>query len=62
MTLSRNKAAMLRTGSGAKPEDAVSPEEEINDPFVLELLGLRDEHSESELDAAPISQLENFLL
>jgi predicted nuclease of restriction endonuclease-like (RecB) superfamily len=60
--LSRNKAAMLRKGSEAKPEDAVSPEEEIKDPFVLEFLGLRDEYSESELEAALIGQLENFLL
>ena len=62
MALSRNKAAMLRKGSAARPEDAVSPEEEIKDPFVLEFLGLRDEYSESELEAALISQLENFLL
>ena len=60
--LSRNKAAMLRKGSEAKPEDALSPEEEIKDPFVLEFLGLRDEYSESELEEALISQLENFLL
>jgi hypothetical protein len=40
----------------------VSPEEEIKDPFVLEFLGLRDEYSESELEGALISQLENFLL
>lgn len=60
--LSRNKAAMLRKGSEAKAEDAVSPEEEIKDPFVLEFLGLKDEYSESELEGALISQLENFLL
>jgi predicted nuclease of restriction endonuclease-like (RecB) superfamily len=60
--LSRNKAAMLRKGSEAKLEDAVSPEEEIKDPFILEFLGLRDEYSESELEGALISQLENFLL
>lgn len=60
--LSRNKAAMLRKGSEARPEDAVSPEEEIKDPFVLEFLGLRDEYSESELEEALIRQLENFLL
>jgi predicted nuclease of restriction endonuclease-like (RecB) superfamily len=40
----------------------VSPEEEIKDPFVLEFLGLRDEYSESELEGALISKLENFLL
>jgi predicted nuclease of restriction endonuclease-like (RecB) superfamily len=60
--LSRNKAAMLRKGSKARPEDAVSPEEEIKDPFVLEFLGLRDEYSESELEESLIRQLENFLL
>lgn len=60
--LSRNKAAMLRKGSEARPEDAVSPEEEIKDPFVLEFLGLKDEYSESELEEALIRQLENFLL
>jgi predicted nuclease of restriction endonuclease-like (RecB) superfamily len=60
--LSRNKAAMLRKGSEARPEDAVTPEEEIKDPFVLEFLGLRDEYSESDLEEALIRQLENFLL
>lgn len=60
--LSRNKAAMLRKGSEARREDAGTPEEEIKDPFVLEFLGLRDEYSESELEEALISQLENFLL
>jgi predicted nuclease of restriction endonuclease-like (RecB) superfamily len=60
--LSCNKAAMLRKGSGARPEDAVTPEEEIKDPFVLEFLGLRDEYSESDLEEALIRQLETFLL
>lgn len=60
--LSRNKAAMLRKGSTARPEDAVTPEEEIKSPYVLELLGLKDEYSESDLEAALISRLESFLL
>lgn len=60
--LSRNKAAMLRKGSMAKPEDAVTPEEEIKSPYVLEFLGLKDEYSESDLEAALISRLESFLL
>jgi len=33
--LSRNKAAMLKKGAKALPEDTVTPEEEIKDPFVL---------------------------
>lgn len=60
--LSRNKAAMLRRGAVARPEDAVTPEEEIKDPFILEFLGLKDEYSESELEAALIAKLETFLL
>lgn len=40
----------------------MSSEEESKDPFVLELLGLRDEYPESELKGALIRQLENFLL
>src|SRR4030095_3344819 len=60
--LSRNKAAMLRKGTRPLPEDAVSPEEGITDPFVLEFLGLKDEYSEGDLEEALIRQLENFLL
>lgn len=60
--LSRNKAAMLKKGEKQLPEDAVTPEEEIKDPFVLEFLGLKDEYSENELEEALILKLENFLL
>jgi predicted nuclease of restriction endonuclease-like (RecB) superfamily len=60
--LSRNKAAMLRKGAVAKPEDAVTPEEEIKDPLVLEFLGLKDEYSETELEEALIQRIETFLL
>jgi len=60
--LSRNKAAMLKKGSKPLPEDAVIPEEEIKDPFVLEFLGLKDEYSENDLEEALIFKLETFLL
>lgn len=60
--LSRNKAAMLKKGETALPEDSVLPEEEIKDPFVLEFLGLRDEYSENDLEEALIKHLETFLL
>jgi predicted nuclease of restriction endonuclease-like (RecB) superfamily len=60
--LSRDKAAMLKKGAVPKPEDAVAPEEEIKDPFVLEFLGLKDEYSESDLEEGLIRQLESFLL
>ena len=60
--LSRNKSAMLKKGSEAKPEDTVTPEEEIKDPYVLEFLDLKDEYSEYALEDALIKHLESFLL
>ena len=60
--LSRNKVALLQRGMIAKPEDAVTPEQEIKDPFVLEFLALKDEYSETDLEDALISELETFLL
>lgn len=60
--LSRNKRAMLTKGEVARPEDTVTPEEQIKDPFVLEFLGLKDEYSESDLEDALVRDLESFLL
>jgi predicted nuclease of restriction endonuclease-like (RecB) superfamily len=60
--LSKNKTAMLRKGAVAKRADAMNPEEEIKDPFVLEFLGLKDEYSETDLEEALIAKLETFLL
>jgi predicted nuclease of restriction endonuclease-like (RecB) superfamily len=60
--LSRNKVAMLRTGAIAKPEDALTLEEVVKDPYVLEFLNLKDEYSETNLEAALVHRLEDFLL
>ena len=60
--LSRNKAALLKKGAPSLPQDALTPEEEIKDPFVLEFLDLKDEYSENDLEEALILQLEHFLL
>jgi predicted nuclease of restriction endonuclease-like (RecB) superfamily len=60
--LSRNKAAMLRKGERPRPEDTVTPDEEIRSPVVLEFLGLKDEYSETDLEDALIRHLESFLL
>ena len=60
--LSRNKAAMLTSGSTPRPEDLVPPEEQVKDPFVLEFLDLKDEYSESDLEEALIRHLETFLM
>jgi predicted nuclease of restriction endonuclease-like (RecB) superfamily len=60
--LSRNKAKMLTKGAVAKREDAITPEKEIKDPYVLEFLGLKDEYSESDIEEALTLHLERFLL
>ena len=62
IALSRNKAAMLAKGAKPLPGDAVSADEEIRHPLVLEFLGLRDEYSETDLEDALIQHLETFLL
>jgi len=60
--LSKNRAAMLRRGAKPKAGDLVTPEEALKDPYVLEFLELKDEYSESDLEAALIGKLESFLL
>jgi len=60
--LSRNKAALLEKAAHAEPSDAMTPEEAIKDPFVLEFLDLKDQYSESELEEALIGHLTDFLL
>ncbi|MFZ4394889.1 MAG: PDDEXK nuclease domain-containing protein [Kiritimatiellia bacterium] len=62
IALSRNKAAMLAKGAKPQPGDALSADEEIRHPLVLEFLGLRDEYSETDLEDALIRHLETFLL
>lgn len=59
--LSRNKAALLRKAETALPEDHITAEEAIKDPYVLEFLDLKDEYSETDLEAALIHRLEDFL-
>jgi len=60
--LSRNKSAVLEQGAHPRPEDRVTPEEELKDPFVLEFLDLKDEYSENDLEEALIRHIESFLL
>ena len=60
--LSRDKTKMLTRGARARPDDRVTPEEEIKEPYVLEFLGLRNEYSETDLEEALIRHLETFLL
>lgn len=60
--LSKRKAAMLEKGQVPRLEDALTPEEEIRNPYLLEFLGLKDEYSESDLEEALIRHMETFLL
>jgi predicted nuclease of restriction endonuclease-like (RecB) superfamily len=60
--LSRNKVAMLTKGVRPRPQDHVTPEEQLKDPYILEFLDLKDEFSETEVEAALIRHLESFLL
>lgn len=62
VALSKNKAAMLKKAEKAGPNDLMTPEEAIKDPFVLEFLALKDEYSESDLEEALIQRLADFLL
>lgn len=59
---SKDKAAMLVKGAVPKAEDVMTPNDAIKDPYVLEFLDLKDEYSESDLEAALIQRLEDFLL
>lgn len=60
--LSKNKARLLTAGARPRPEDAVSVEEEIKSPYVLEFLNLRDDYAEGDLEDALVRHLEAFLL
>jgi predicted nuclease of restriction endonuclease-like (RecB) superfamily len=60
--LSKNKRAVLEKGSQPQPDDLITPDELIKDPYVLEFLDLKDEYSESNLEDALIHRLEDFLL
>jgi len=54
--------ALLIDSQRPKPEDAISVDEEVRDPYLLEFLNLKDEYGESELEEALIRHLEWFLL
>jgi predicted nuclease of restriction endonuclease-like (RecB) superfamily len=62
LALSRNRATMMQKAEKPLHEDAITPEQAIKDPLVLEFLNLKDEYSESELEEALIQHLADFLL
>ncbi len=61
-THSKQPTGMLARAHIPKPEDVISAQDEVRSPYILEFLDLRDEYSESELEASLIRHLESFLL
>ncbi|HTR01280.1 MAG TPA: DUF1016 domain-containing protein, partial [Candidatus Acidoferrum sp.] len=61
-TLSRNKSAMQKQSATCQADDVMTPEQTLRDPFILEFLDLKDEYSESDLEAGLIQHLTDFLL
>ncbi len=59
---SKRQSVMLAHGRKARPGDAVTVNEEVRDPYLLEFLDLKDEYSESDLEDALIRHMEWFLL
>jgi predicted nuclease of restriction endonuclease-like (RecB) superfamily len=62
IALSKSKAVMLEKAEHGTPDNVMTPEQAIRDPFVLEFLNLKDEYSESDLEDALIQNLADFLL
>jgi predicted nuclease of restriction endonuclease-like (RecB) superfamily len=60
--LSKNKGAMMTKGEKTRPQDRVTADDAVKDPFVLEFLNLKDEYSEHDLEIALLSHLESFLM
>jgi hypothetical protein len=53
---------MLTRGGQAKLGDALTADDQVRDPLILEFLGLKDEYSENDLEEALVHHLESFLL
>ncbi len=62
LTASKRRAVLREKATIARPSDAMSVEEVVRDPYLLEFLDLKDEYSESDLEEALIRHLEWFLL
>jgi len=60
IALSRKKAALL--DKAERDGEGIMPEEAIKDPYILDFLGLPEQHSEKELEDALIAHLTDFLL
>ncbi len=59
---SDRKDALLAKAHTPTPADAVTADELVRDPYVLEFLNLKNEYGEGELEEAIVRHLEAFLL
>ena len=59
---SKRPEVLIARGQQPHPQDMVSVEEEIKDPYLLEFLNFKDEYSETDLEEALIRHMEWFLL
>jgi predicted nuclease of restriction endonuclease-like (RecB) superfamily len=62
LTASLRKELLLAKAHTPQPDDGLTAEDLIRDPYVLEFLNLKDEYSETDLEDALIHHLETFLL
>lgn len=60
VALSRRKASLL--GKAGRGGEGIIPEEAIKDPYILDFLGIPEQHSEKDLENALITRLTEFLL
>lgn len=61
--LSKKPAALVRAELTAlREKDEVTPDLVLQDPYLLDFLGLRDTYSERDLEAALLREIERFLL
>jgi predicted nuclease of restriction endonuclease-like (RecB) superfamily len=59
---SKRQSTLLAKAQVPQPDDVVSAQDEVRDPYLLEFLDLKDEYSESDLEEALVRHLEWFLL
>jgi predicted nuclease of restriction endonuclease-like (RecB) superfamily len=58
----KNKTEVLNKGVTPLKSDAMSADERVKDPYVLEFLNLKDSYAESDIEEALIRHLEEFML
>jgi predicted nuclease of restriction endonuclease-like (RecB) superfamily len=58
----KDRDTVLANGRRPQPDDHLTLEETIKEPYLLEFLNLKDEYSEGEIEEALINRMQSFLL